>query len=76
MGAVCILHHAIDGDPDRTDRLHRQAALHPAWTDPSVATLGQSKGLVGDQALVMEVGRLELQLIPSPPCEIGAPIGV
>jgi hypothetical protein len=51
----------LDHLADRLDRLHAQAGVHPACTDGAVAVLGQSKGLVVDQAPSVEVGRLELR---------------
>jgi hypothetical protein len=37
---------------------------------------GKVKGLVSDQAPMVEVGRLELRCTRSPPCQIGVAIGV
>ena len=42
----------------------REAAVYPACTDAAIAASGKAKGLVGDQALVVEVGRLELRCAP------------
>jgi len=43
---------------------------------PGGAPHAKQRGLVGDQAPLVEVGRLELHCTPSLACEIGAPIGV
>ena len=50
----------LDHLADRLDRLHAEAAVYPACTDALVPPSGKAKGLVGDQALLVEVGRLEL----------------
>jgi hypothetical protein len=62
MGVFCILHHAMDGDPDRLDRLHRQDALDPACTDALVARLGQSKAWSVTRPFAVEVGSLHFTL--------------
>jgi hypothetical protein len=46
---------------DRLDRLHAEAAVYPACPTPRRPPSGKAKGLVGDQAVVLEVGRLELR---------------
>jgi hypothetical protein len=44
----------------RLDRLHAGTVVYPACTEAPVAPSGKGKGLVGDQAPLVEVGRLEL----------------
>jgi hypothetical protein len=55
-----LFSEGLDHLADCRDRACAKASVYPACTDASAAGPGKAKGLVCDQALLVEVGRLEL----------------
>jgi len=57
---LLVVEEELDHLADRLDRLHVAATVTQRVPTPRWPPSGKAKGLVGDQALVVEVGRLEL----------------